>query len=328
MNKLLSIFLVTAALLPWASSCSREGPEPGPAPALATSRTPLVVASGSLLFAWGDEADQVGLEPPAPERAAWGPQAVALSPDGLIGVLDNRRERVALFDDAGRLVRSFPANRLASDFCFVSEDEIALLNLSALTVEKVDTAGKRLIVYPISPAFKTAVGLDCIAGRPVIVTMHQESYFVDSLNPLATRREGIPGEDGAYRQLAFAPGIPGRLLLYEAVEPLLSGAGEKPQVATGFDSDCAGVRLLGALDSGEAAFLCDIPDGKGTESSVTRFVDLYSGASRAARLSVESGGIYQPFRGFRISGSALVTAVPLAEGLKVTIHRFSREVTR
>jgi len=328
MKKLLSVFLPAAAMVVAAVSCGRDlPPQSGPAAELANVASPLSAAPSTLLLAWGDEPNEVGLEPAASERAAWGPQSVALSPDGNIAVLDNHRSRLALFDEAGIFIGSVPVDPMVSDFCFISDNEIALLNLSALHVEKVDASGKRLIIYPISPAFKTAVALDCLNGSPVIVTMHQESYTVDTVNPLATRREGIPGEDGSYRQLTFADGLPGRLLLFEAVEPLLRGAGEKPQVTSGFDSECTAVRLLGSLASGEAAFLCDIASGEEGDASVARYIELYASGARAARFAVETG-LYQPFRGFRISGSNVVTAVPVEEGLKVGIYRFSREVTR
>jgi len=327
MKKSQSVFLLTAAMAVAAVSCSRDlPPQSDPAPALATAASPLSAASSTLVLAWGEEPNQVGLEPAASERAAWGPQSVALAPNGTVAVLDNHRSRLALFDEA-TLVGNVPVDPMVSDFCFLSDNEIALLNLSMLHVEKVDADGKRLIIYPISPAFKTAVALDCRNGSPVIVTMHQESYVVDSVNPLATRREGIPGEDGSYRQLTFAAGLPGRLLLFEAVEPLLRGAGEKPQVTSGFDSECTAVRLLGSLASGEAAFLCDIASGEEGDASVARYIELYASGARAARFAVETG-LYQPFRGFRISGSNVVTAVPVEEGLKVGIYRFSREVTR
>lgn len=189
-SRLVILLAVAAAVA--AVSCGRPGPQPDPAVELATTASPLSASPTTLMLSWGDEPYQVGLEPAASERAAWGPQSVAMSPDGTVAVLDNHRGRLALFDEGGKLVDSVPVDSMVSDFCFVSAGEIALLNLSALHVEKVDLPGKRLIVYPISPAFKTAVGLDCREEGLVVVTMHQESYTLDAVNPLATRREVFP----------------------------------------------------------------------------------------------------------------------------------------
>lgn len=108
---------------------------------------------------------------------------------------------------------------------------------------------------------------------------------------------------------------------------MLRGAGEQPQVTSGFDSECSAVRLLGSLGSGEAAFLCDLVSGEEGDAEVARYLELYANGARAARLPVETG-LYQPFRGFRVFGSNLIAATPVEDGLKSDVYRFSREVTR
>ena len=141
---------------------------------------PLKLSSGVLLttLPWGTGAGQVGLEQPS-EGLTRGPEALAVSPDGRIAVLDSVNRRVVFLDSGGQQTRC--AQLLLSEprFIAVTDSCVYVLDCDeSRSVEKLDWAGTSCgrMMLPALPDVVT--GLFATLSGPCVEIAHDQVYLL------------------------------------------------------------------------------------------------------------------------------------------------------
>lgn len=320
-----SIWPLAASILVTAlgSACQAEQPNPEQTLQPLTTATHQTVR---LVLPWGGEPHQLGLDPGGPQQPPKGPATVAIAPDGRLAVLDTVKQRIALFKPDGAYAGSIPADRLDTDIAILPDGTTAVLNLAATTVRTLAQDGQLLDSTLAGPSFKTATGIDYVQGRLWLVTAYQEAYPVGP-QMLRQKREGLPSHGVGFFQVVPSSEQQGRYSVLKANTELLKGDGQSLSDAGSFESECTGLFPLLFLADGRRAWVCDqLSTGK-SEPEVRRAVVVASPSGAQTSLAVAPNRLYAMFRPFRTTAEAVLAAVPLQDGLHVTIWYPHREVT-
>lgn len=200
-----------------------------------------------LRLAWGEGDMEVGLWP-ARDGRKYGPLSFALGPDGRLGVLDTVRQRLLLFDPAGRLRQVWPVrlparagapgaagpdHPLLPEGIPASGGPALWLTDLALTpgggAVLVDAAGLRLIELAPDGSVRRSAPLPAPTGpdgRPLVVV---DRVAVDRLGTVYVSQTVV--SEGAYerRLLRLEPDVGAAGLLGFALRP--GGAVEGPEPA-------------------------------------------------------------------------------------------------
>ena len=104
---------------------------------------------------WGDGPEEIGLKPTVPpEGSTMGPTSFEVDSNGLIYILDAFRSRCAVFNQKGKLVRSFPIYTDRNGGTDMDEDNnLWVINGHGYTVSKYSSEGilKQRIQYNAGP---------------------------------------------------------------------------------------------------------------------------------------------------------------------------------
>jgi hypothetical protein len=154
---------------------------------------------------WGTSDGQVGLVR-AQEGLTRGPEALAVSPDGRIAVLDSVNRRLVLLDQTGKSLGKVPV-RLAQPR-FLAVDDQSLYVLDAEVDSKLTTyswAGK-LLSTVAAPAFDDVVtGLFATSQGPCVEIAHRTTLLLGgTASALAATASGAASR-GTSRELAGRP---------------------------------------------------------------------------------------------------------------------------
>jgi len=327
----MSLGLLLSCLL--TPACRKQDEEEPGSRALVTGRFGLNAATSSIVIPWGDDESMLGFVSGGgiADSVGMGPQSAALMPGRGFAVLDGLKRRIALYGKDGAFMGSVPADGMAVDFCVVESDGYATLNMAGMRIQERGPDGRLRGERQLSPAFKSCTGIDCRNGRLLLSTAYQESYDAAAARPLASKREGIAGFDGAHYSLSLAvsdlsPGLR-KLVLWRAMDPLLKGADEGAEQVASWDTQCSAARLLGVTYDSSLVVLCDRVDGgEGEGVTVKRRLDILSPKGTVLKtFDIGSGLEYLPFRGFRVYGSRVLMALPGVEGLELRVVDLSRE---
>ena len=324
-----AIFSLLTLAAAW-YGCGREAEQPGAKQPLEHSLHALQAETTVFEIPWGGQQGELGRRPAGLESVARGPESIAATGNGEVALLDAVKGRVALFDKTGSYLRAVDVDPMARDFAPEKDGGFASLNLAAMRIERRDGEGKVRGEIDLSPAFKTAVGLDYVPGEGLeLSTMYQETYSADAVEPLASVREGLRGAEGSFKSLVLgrphkAAGS-GVVVVLEAIEAKLKGAGEATRVAASFPTECSALRLLGILKYGELAVVCDTATDVDGVVDVERSLQLLSpDGEKLFAMAVSTATDYAPFRAYRVSGAALLAMAPGPSGLKVSVVSLSR----
>lgn len=174
------LFVVAPYPATGASGTTGPSTTPGSTAAAAQSiqvllTAPAETAAGSPLFTlpWGDGPGQVGLVKRADEESR-GPEALAVTPDGRVAVLDSVNSRLLLLAPGGDLLATAPLDVAAPRFLAVDNDRVLVLDADdSLRLLTCSWSGERLADVSVGPFDEpvTALLVDS-QGQPLIETNH------------------------------------------------------------------------------------------------------------------------------------------------------------
>ena len=260
----------------------------------------LVASQGTLLvkLPWGVGPGQVGLQAPA-EGLARGPEAVAVSPDGRIAILDSVNRRLVTLDSSGIFARSIPITLTEPRFLAVSGDTLYVLDCdSDRQLVSFDWNGA-IVGSSALPALDDVVtGLFATDTGPCVETAHERTFLVAAstsasatalgygagpskpaqgvLKPLAGRP--VDGRFGPMANVSFRPGKTAQIKLFKQDKSSL-----KASQTADFASVLSGRRTLEHLVSVDG-------DGRGGLVIGARMLDDGSVASGKPSLVVTRVG--------------------------------------
>jgi hypothetical protein len=285
-------------------------------PADAVAGQPAEAASaGTVLVTlpWGDGDDQVGLLT-CKEGLTRGPEALAVSPDGRIALLDSVNHRLVLLDERGRALRKI-ALQLAEPRFLAVDDQI-LYVLDADGERKLATftwSGRAVTTVPLPMLDDVVTGLFATSDGACVEIAHRTSLLLggavgssataSSLNSSRVSQRELAGRplDRDMRQIAKATynpkdGVRIRTGTIDSRDLEITGSNElRPILASGraiehlvsVDSDGHGGLLVGAR-----LFMPEAPDSAKGAIAVTRLAsDMSSGVGQAGQVKTAEGSV-------------------------------------
>ncbi len=172
----------------------------------------LTASQGALLarLPWGVGPGQVGLQAPG-EGLARGPEAVALSPDGRIAILDSVNGRLVILDSGGIFLKSIPVALSDPRFLSVSDDTLYVLDCDAdRQLLAMDWNGSTTGLSTL-PAFDDVVtGLFATDAGPCVEIAHNRTFLVAGSSSLSATGFGSTSAEskptpGVLKALAGRP---------------------------------------------------------------------------------------------------------------------------
>jgi hypothetical protein len=171
----------------------------------------LTASQGTLLvkLPWGAGPGQVGLLAPT-EGLARGPEAVAVSPDGRITILDSVNRRLVLLDSAGTFLRSIPVGLTQPRFVAVSGDRLYVLDCdSDRQLVSLDWNGATVGTSALPALDDVVTGLFATDAGPCVEIAHDRTFLVAGSTSLGAAAFGSGGTSkpaqGVFKQLAGRP---------------------------------------------------------------------------------------------------------------------------
>lgn len=273
-------------------------------------------------LSWGAGAGQVGLVPAASERAARGPQAIAVGNDGEVFVLDNVNGRVLAVDASGA-ARVAVAEVVAHSEGLAIGPDGAIATYSPLlsAVAIADATGAPAGEVRVSRMLRHVRGISLQSSRRVLVhTAQQETFPVGSPSaPLALpatlhgKREGAAplGDDRGVSVLATGGGQV-ELQIVRAGAMTSTATAERRRVLATLPvpGGASAGRVVGATDELACATLERV--GNGAPVTVQRRLACLRLASPAGVVVHEEAlpapAIYQPPHPVALGGAPLSVA--------------------
>ena len=174
----------------------------------ATAAEP-AVSSGTLLVSlpWGSGYGQVGLAAPG-EGLTRGPEALAVTSDGRVAVLDSVNKRVVMLDAGGVFVGSAPLPLAEPRFLAVSDDRLCVLDCDAdHRLVSLDWSGTYLGATELPELGEVVTGLFVTDSGPCVELAHENVFLIGTpptLRPLPGRPLGFAL--GRTAKVTFKPG--------------------------------------------------------------------------------------------------------------------------
>lgn len=138
-------------------------------------------SAGDLLVTlpWGDGPGQVGLQAPG-EGLSRGPEAVALSPDGRIAVLDSVNRRLVLLDPEGSYIGQVALDLAEPRFLAVDDERIYVVDCDAdRRLSALDWSGGTVADVGLPRFDDVVTALIATKQGPCVEVAHDCAYLVD-----------------------------------------------------------------------------------------------------------------------------------------------------
>ena len=275
-----------------------------------------------VVLGWGRASREVGLLIGASERLPFGPQSIAVAPDGSVWILDPHGRRLVHLDPQGAWLDPQPCPPGATDLTVDRQGRPVVLSRVNRRVSVIGPPDHEVAVpAPIRHVTGVLPGAD---DHVLIATAHQETFdlgrpgdWIDWPQLLVTRRTGIPGRSAGPRVQAMLRD--GRaLLLY----PNQSGSPDdrsETEVPLAKTEGVASVVVLDSLPDRSTIVLLEwFVDGR-----VERTIRLNDADGVAVReVRVPSSPLFFPFREFApAAGSTILQLYPQEDGLHIRTIR-------
>jgi len=293
-------------------------------------------------LSWGDGDGQVGLIPAATERAARGPQAIALGTGTEVLVLDAVNGRVLAVAPSGAVriaVRDVAPH--SEDLATGPDGAIATYSPLRSVVSIADPSGAPAGEVAVSRSLRHVRGISLLSSRRVLVhSAHQETFPIGSPAAPLSLQETLHGKREGAAQLTDDRGLAVRALAdgtvaLQIVRALAldqaDSAGERDRVVSSLPlpGRATAGRVAGVADG----LACVALEQLGAQQTVTvqrRVVCVDVTAPGAAALfeqTLPPPRIYQPARAVAIGGSPLSIAwlQPTESGLAVQSCPLARQ---
>jgi hypothetical protein len=145
-----------------------------PATAVSSGGVPLVT------LPWGDGEGQVGLCHPK-EGLTRGPEALAVSPDGRLAVLDSVNRRLLLLDAAGQVIDYASVPLAEPRFLAIDDARLYVLDCDAdRRVATFDWSGASVAVVSVPPLPDVVTGLFATVDGPCVEVAHRTSFVLSA----------------------------------------------------------------------------------------------------------------------------------------------------
>jgi hypothetical protein len=289
---------------------------------LAKSGAALAIEGATTTLAWGSAPGAIGLSAAVTERAALGAPAVAVSPDGVVLVLDAQNERIVRLSGRGAVpVANVPKDAddiaVGPDGAFAVrrsvKPEVLVFAPNGASIGAVDTSA-------IESVDTIALGL---SRRVVVTTPFQETFTIGSpavpqlaAQIRAGKREGAAFLEGG-RGVVAVRRSDGELEL-RVIDPA-AAQGERV-VARHALGKGASARVVGASGAAVCLRIEHLSEGQGGAVQVEReaaCLDATTGRT-LLRTRLPAPGTYLPRRELAFAGRTLAFAHASDEGLAIT----------
>jgi hypothetical protein len=175
----------------------------------AQAAAPLSEGDALVRLPWGTGHGRVGLERPK-EGLARGPEAVAVSPDGRIALLDGVNDRLVTLDASGAFLLSIPIELTQPRFLAVTDERLYVLDCDTDgLLLSVDWTGGGAKLSELPPLEDVVTGL-LVADEGVCVELAHDRVFLttESVGLVAAGRGSGLGKSrgkASFKQMAGRP---------------------------------------------------------------------------------------------------------------------------